>query len=117
MGVDLTEFAVGAAAVWRLTHLLHAEDGPWDMVVRLRRLAGDGMLGRMLDCFYCLSVWVAMPIAAVLATSYRMRILLWPALSGVAILLERATAPQQAHQPLAEWHQEPDPAMQKEEQR
>ena len=33
---------LGSLCVWRVTHLLHAEDGPWDLVVRLRRLAGAG---------------------------------------------------------------------------
>jgi hypothetical protein len=82
---------VGILAVWRITHLLQAEDGPWEMVVRLRRRAGIGFWGRLLDCFYCLSIWVAFPFAVVLAGQWRDVILLWPALSGSAILLERAT--------------------------
>ena len=34
--------ALGILAVWRVTHLLHAEDGPWDVLYRLRRRLGDG---------------------------------------------------------------------------
>lgn len=45
------ELLLAVLAVWRVTHLLHAEDGPWDAVVRLRGWAGDGFLGRMMDCF------------------------------------------------------------------
>jgi hypothetical protein len=108
MATGLTEFVVGTMAAWRLTHLLHAEDGPWDIFVRLRRLAGDGMWGRMLDCFYCLSIWVALPVAVVLEANGKMKLLLWPALSGSAILLERATAPMRRHPPLAEWSEEPE---------
>jgi hypothetical protein len=83
---------VGILAVWRLTHLLAAEDGPWDVVVRLRGAAGDGLWGRLLDCFYCLSLWVAAPAALLVAVSWRERLLVWPALSAGAILLERVTA-------------------------
>ena len=36
---------VGALSVWRVTHLLQAEDGPWDVVVRLRRSMGEGFWG------------------------------------------------------------------------
>lgn len=84
-------FVLGALAVWRITHLLNDEDGPWDALVRLRRLAGSGMAGRLLDCFYCLSVWVAAAFAWALAEDWKRGLLLWPALSGAAILLERAT--------------------------
>ena len=87
---------VGLLGVWRITHLLQAEDGPWDLVVRLRRLAGATFWGHLLDCFYCLSLWIALPFAFVLGADWRERALLWPALSAAAILLERATAPAQA---------------------
>lgn len=80
---------VGSLGVWRLTHLLAAEDGPWDLVVRLRRAAGHGVWGRLLDCFYCLSLWVAAPFAAALGWGWRSRLLLWPALSAAAILIQR----------------------------
>jgi hypothetical protein len=84
-------FVVGALATWRVTHLLVAEDGPADVVVRLRRRAGDSWIGDALDCFYCLSVWTAMPVAAAVARNRREAPLTWLALSGAACLLERAT--------------------------
>lgn len=85
------DFLLGTLSVWRITHLLSAEDGPWDVVVRLRRAAGEGFIGQMLDCFYCLSIWVSAPLAIFLGKKMGERILLWPALSAGAILLERVT--------------------------
>ncbi len=90
MGRELT-LVLAVLAVWRITHLLHAEDGPWDLVVRLRLWAGAGVLGRAMDCFYCLSLWVALPFAWLLGAAPSEQFLLWPALSAAAILLERAT--------------------------
>lgn len=84
-------FLLGILFVWRITHLLNAEDGPWDVVVRLRRSAGEGFLGQMLDCFYCLSIWISAPLAILLGEKPGERILLFPALSAGAILLERIT--------------------------
>ena len=81
--------ALGVLVVWRLTHLLQAEDGPWDIVVRLRRKVGDGFWGQLQDCFYCLSLWVALPFAFLLGQTLREQLLLWPALSAGAIFLER----------------------------
>lgn len=83
---------IGALCVWRVTHLLQAEDGPFDAVVRLRRLAGPGFWGALMDCFACLSVWIAAPFAVLLAEPWRERLLLWPALSAAAILIERVTS-------------------------
>lgn len=103
----------GSLFVWRATHLLNAEDGPWDSVARLRRWAGGGFFGKLLDCFYCLSMWIALPVAVLLGGSPGERILLWLALSGAAILLERATA---RHAPAEyfESKEEPDVLLRKE---
>ncbi len=81
-------------AVWRLTHLLQAEDGPGDTFVKLRHAIGNGFWGSLLDCFYCLSLWIAAPFAVWLGVSIAEKLLLWPALSGAAILMERMTTRQ-----------------------
>ena len=99
--------------MWRVTHLLHAEDGPWDALARLRKLAGTGAFGKMLDCFYCVSVWVALPLALALSGSWKERLLLWPALSGAAILLERATTRPQQNATWAVWHEESEQQVSK----
>jgi hypothetical protein len=91
--VDFYWLTVGTLAVWRLTHLLQAEDGPWDVVVRLRRAAGTGFWGGALDCFQCSSVWIAAPFALWLGDGWGERLLLWLALSAGAILLERIPEP------------------------
>ena len=82
---------LGVLAVWRVTFLLQAEDGPGELLVRLRRLAGNGFFGKLLDCFYCLSLWVALPFAIWIGESWKECVLLWLAFSGGAILLERCT--------------------------
>lgn len=82
---------LGALCVWRVSHLLYGEDGPWDVFVRLRRRAGEGFWGSLLDCFYCLSVWIAAPFAYLLGGGWEERLLLWPALSAGAIVIERLT--------------------------
>lgn len=93
--------AIGVLGVWRVTHLVTAEDGPWDVVARLRRLAGQGMAGRLLDCFKCCSLWVALPWAWVLADRGTDRVMVWLAVSGGAILIERAFTP------AASWSESP----------
>jgi len=89
--VDGLRLALGALATWRVTHLLAEEDGPFDAVVRTRARLGDGQLGQLADCFYCLSIWVAAPVAGAVAPRRREAPLAWLALSGAACLLERLT--------------------------
>lgn len=97
--MKIYELALATLCVWRITHLLQAEDGPWDLVVRLRRAAGDGFPGKLMDCFYCLSLWISAPFAYGFGGSWQERLLLWPSLSALAIFLERLTAPRTAPPP------------------
>jgi hypothetical protein len=92
---------LGILGVWRITHLLQAEDGPWEVIVRLRRSAGEGLWGKLLDCFYCLSMWIAVPFAFLLGKRLSEQLLLWPALSTGAIVLERVTNREQELLPAA----------------
>ena len=89
--------AAAVLATWRVTHLVAAEDGPWDVIARLLARA-PGPVGRLMDCFYCLSLWVAVPAAILIGPDWFVRGLAWPAISGGAILLERLTA-SRSHEP------------------
>ena len=82
-------FVLGAFATWRVAHLLAHEDGPWDTVLRLRVALGNGLWGRLLDCFHCVSLWVAAPVALAVARDPVEWLLAWLGVSGAACLLER----------------------------
>jgi hypothetical protein len=113
--LSFTALVIAVLAVWRITHLLWGEDGPANVLVRLRSLAGHGFVSSLLDCFYCLSLWVAAPVAWAFGVTWVERGLLWIGLSGGAILLERATDRPPAPPPPAIWHEEPGPETQKQE--
>jgi len=89
--MEFYRLAVGILSVWSVTHLLQAEDGPWDIMVRFRRAVGSGFGVKLLDCFECSSVWVSAPFAFFIAPDWGERLLLWLSFSAGAILLERAT--------------------------
>lgn len=80
---------LGVLCTWRVTHLLANEDGPWKILKRARETLETRGWGDVLSCFYCLSLWIGIPFALSLSQGYKERMLLWPALSGGAILLER----------------------------
>jgi len=84
-------FIISSLATWRLTHLFAKEDGPFDIIFLIRQKAGTRFFGKMLDCFYCLSIWIALPLGIWLGLEWIEKIILWLALSGAACLLEQAT--------------------------
>lgn len=72
----MTELTVLAFAVWRITHLLAAESGPFHVFLWLRerlgiehdedevpRLWPHTYFGEMFECPYCLSMNVAIVVA------------------------------------------------------
>lgn len=88
-------------AVWRVTHLLACEDGPADLVVRFRAHLGRGLLGKLMDCFNCLSLWVAAPLALYVTRKPLDWLFAWLAISGAACVLERLGREPIMIQPLA----------------
>lgn len=84
-------FVLAVLAVWRVCHLLSQEDGPFDLIFKVRKLFGEGFFGTLLDCFYCLSMWVSIPFAVWLGGDWREVIVNWLALSGGACLLFKLT--------------------------
>lgn len=87
-GSDWIRFVLAALATWRLTHLLANEDGPADMIVRVRIRLGNSFAGSLMDCFHCLSLWVAAPAALYVSRGWVAWFFQWLALSGAACLLQ-----------------------------
>ncbi|MCI0694178.1 hypothetical protein L0337_19495 [candidate division KSB1 bacterium] len=84
----LFKFLLALLATWRVTHLLAKEDGPGDLIVRIRRRLGQSFWGKLMDCFKCLSLWIAIPFAFFVGGTWVEKGMIWLALSGSAILLE-----------------------------
>ena len=87
--MSLKSFLLAVLATWRVTHLLANEDGPADIIFKLRRRLGDGLIGSLMDCFNCMGIWIAAPLALFVSTSPSGWAVSWLALSGGACLLER----------------------------
>jgi hypothetical protein len=85
----MLKFVLAVLATWRVTHLLANEDGPADIIVRFRALLGNSLAGKMMDCFNCLSIWIAAPAALFVSLKPVEWFMSWLALSGGACLLER----------------------------
>ena len=97
-----TRFVLAVLATWRVTHLLASEDGPGDIVVRFRALLGQSIVGDLMDCFNCLSLWIAALAAFFVSRRPLEWLFCWLALSGGACLLERIGQEPVVIQPLSQ---------------
>lgn len=97
--MNILEFIIALLATYRITSLLQREVGPWELCTRIRKLFGvvhdtlghphgypDTLFGKLFECFWCLSVWVAAGVSAVVWLNGGAWVLLPFALSGGAIL-------------------------------
>lgn len=97
-GIGL-RFLLAVLATWRVTHLMTREDGPAEMIFRLRRRMGAGFWGQLMDCFLCFSLFVAAAMAFFVASHPAAWVVSWLAISGGACLLERWSAREPAAVP------------------
>ncbi|MCD4734632.1 MAG: DUF1360 domain-containing protein [Bacteroidales bacterium] len=85
------EYIIFVIIVWRLTHLISNEDGPFDFIIKLRKLAGNSFFGKLMDCFYCLSIWIGLGLALFSGNDIKEIIMLTLFYSGASILTEKIT--------------------------
>jgi len=93
---------LASLATWRLTHLLVREDGPAELIARVRTALDGSPWGRALGCFYCTSLWVAAPLSLWVSVRSADAWIAWLALSAAACLVERIGQPDVVVQPVAE---------------
>ena len=82
-------FFLSVLACWRLSEMLANEDGPFDVLARIRARLGRGFFGRLMDCFQCVSLWTAALLACYVAGLSWHWPVVWLAISGAACLLAR----------------------------
>lgn len=94
--MTITEFILAVFAVWRVTYMLQVEDGPMAVFTRLqawimKRPDKVGGINQGFFCFYCLSVWVSLPITLLIMHNHNWKsfIVYWLAVSTGAILVNK----------------------------
>lgn len=92
MQLDVLRFVIAILAVYRVSHMVALEDGPWDAFTELRERIGQRTwFGRGFHCVLCISWWLALPAAiAIVPREPAFWLLLWPAVAGGVLLLHKA---------------------------
>jgi hypothetical protein len=86
-------FLIAALAIWRLAFLLAREQGPWNVLSRLRRSARGNVVGALFTCVKCVGLWVSIPFAFFVRGEWPEVVVIWLALAGVTALIDEFTRP------------------------
>ena len=85
MEISPLDFIILAIAAWRLSYMVTKEQGPFRGFFIAREKWGG-----VLDCIYCISVWIA-ALCAIL-WYFNLTLILYPfAISGLAMMLRSYT--------------------------
>jgi hypothetical protein len=79
--MTIFEFIVLAFVVYRVTHLISEEDGPFEIMIKMRVAIGNGFWGTLMDCFFCVSLWVGLLCSFILIPAS----IVWQITYGVAL--------------------------------
>lgn len=82
-------FCIAVLVNWRLSHLICFENGPFTLLLRLRRLLYLLHLGKLIECFHCTAFWMALVPALAIYPLNGKLFLLIPAISAGASLLQK----------------------------
>jgi len=102
----LGQVIILSLATWRISSLLHSEDGPWDVMKKLRKFFGiihdeDGepiafpSLLSWMDCFWCVCLFVGLLISTIWCImrtdvpECQEWFVIWMGSSAVSILVEK----------------------------
>lgn len=98
----MPELLILGLATWRISSLLVNEDGPWDLLGRLRDMlgvtydehslpVGSNVIAKLFTCVWCISPWVAgsVYLSWVWIPTTTLAIMTVLALSTFAVLIER----------------------------
>lgn len=96
--MELKYLLIYGMAVWRISSLLTGESGPRGVFERLRQWAGiehegmepDNILGGILSCVWCASVWVAFffTIFWLISPEWSLKVAIALSFSTLAILID-----------------------------
>lgn len=79
-------------AVYRVSHMLAYEDGPFDVFARMRGAVGQASwIGRGLHCVLCLSFWLSLVVFFLLypVVGVVMGVVAWQAVAGGVLVLHK----------------------------
>ncbi|MBN8570400.1 MAG: DUF1360 domain-containing protein [Ignavibacteria bacterium] len=75
--------------VWRLTSLICYEDGPFNLFVWLRKKLYQMKLGKLVECFHCMGVWISAIIVLIIFQPAEGTPLIVLSVAGAVSIIER----------------------------
>ena len=82
-------FVVAILAAWRVTRLIAREDGPWRLMVAVRRTCYRLRLAGLIECVHCLGMWTSVAITSLMFPLRWSSVWMWLGIAGGVSLLLR----------------------------
>ena len=89
--IAIEKYFILVIVTWRVTHLISNEDGPFEIIFKLRQIAGNSFFGKLMDCFYCLSIWIGFLLSIYISNQAIEIIFFTLYFSGTSIIIEKLT--------------------------
>lgn len=87
---DWLWLGISVLVAWRLTSLLCFDSGPFDMMVKVRRVLYRLKLGNLIECFHCTALWISVFVTVAVYELSIATVFLAIATSGGASIIERS---------------------------
>ena len=90
--MNAVALALAALATFRLSVAITEEEGPFGLFRKVRGWVDPDQktwLGRGLNCVFCVSFWIALPIAALVTLDLYTLPLVWWGLAGAVMIIRR----------------------------
>ena len=89
--IAIEKYFILVIVTWRVTHLISNEDGPFEIIFKLRQISGNSFFGKLMDCFYCLSIWIGFLLSIYISNQVIEIIFFTLYFSGTSIIIEKLT--------------------------
>ena len=86
--ISFETYIIFGVLVWRITRLICFENGPFDLLLKLRGLLYKNKLGKLLECFHCFGIWVSIVICLLFLPFNHFLLVGVFSVSGLASIIE-----------------------------
>jgi uncharacterized protein DUF1360 len=91
-------FVLGSVAVFRLTEMVVVDRGPFHVFLKIRNIfPQDSQLDELVECFYCMGLWMAILVSMMLSFLHVVPWSLMPffafSIAGGSVIIYRTIRP------------------------
>lgn len=80
---------VSILIVWRITYLICFDSGPFDIMLKIRKVLYRLRAGKLIECFHCTSIWISILVVLAIYEINASTVFLIIGIAGGASIIEK----------------------------